>query len=212
MQPFGDALNFYVEEYAGIKGNVPPLKRRNKSTLYICTIEKAHGLINSLIETGRFNDELGLVCADELHMIGDGQRGCIYEMILSKVKYCSEQNFLKNEGKFLPVQIVATTATLQNKKEIAQFLNAYLYERDFRPVELREYIKLDKQIFEVDKTKLNMVDDDSFVKYVRTFELKDYTTEMKKNDPDGLIGLVREVIPNDSCLIFCSTKKNCENV
>jgi POLQ-like helicase len=31
-------------------------------------------------------------------------------------------------------------------------------------------------------------------------------------DPDGLTGLVQEVIPENSCLIFCSTKKNCEDV
>jgi POLQ-like helicase len=212
MQPFGDSLNFYVEEYAGIKGFIPPLKRRNKNTLYICTIEKAHSLVNSMIEKERFNDELGLVCADELHMIGDGQRGCIYEMILTKVKYCSELYFMKNNKRCFPVQIVATTATLENKTEIAKFLNAFLYERNFRPIELKEYIKLDKQIFEVDKAKLNTVDDCSFVNYVRTLELKDYSAEMRKNDPDGLVALVREVIPNDSCLIFCSSKKNCENV
>jgi POLQ-like helicase len=31
-------------------------------------------------------------------------------------------------------------------------------------------------------------------------------------DPDCLAGLVQEVIPENSCLIFCSTKKNCEDV
>lgn len=33
-----------------------------------------------------------------------------------------------------------------------------------------------------------------------------------KKDPDHLAGLVTEVIPDKSCLIFCSTKKNCENL
>lgn len=36
--------------------------------------------------------------------------------------------------------------------------------------------------------------------------------EMAKVDPDHLLGLVTEVIPQHSCLIFCPTKKNCENV
>ena len=55
------------------KGNLPPIKRR-KPTLFICTIEKAHSLVNSLIETGRLSSEVGLVVADEMHMIGDGSR------------------------------------------------------------------------------------------------------------------------------------------
>jgi len=36
--------------------------------------------------------------------------------------------------------------------------------------------------------------------------------DSKRGDPDQLTGLVLEVVPNNSCLIFCSTKKNCENV
>jgi replicative superfamily II helicase len=71
-------------------------------------------------------------------MIGDGPRGATYEMILAKVKYCSQVMLDKTDLNSLPIQIVATTATLDNKRELAQFLNAHLYERDFRPVELHE--------------------------------------------------------------------------
>lgn len=39
-----------------------------------------------------------------------------------------------------------------------------------------------------------------------------YTDFLKKIDPDRLGGLVSEVIPKESCLIFCSSKKSCENV
>lgn len=35
---------------------------------------------------------------------------------------------------------------------------------------------------------------------------------MLRLDPDHIIALVTEVIPNNSCLVFCPTKKNCENV
>lgn len=35
---------------------------------------------------------------------------------------------------------------------------------------------------------------------------------MQKIDPDHIIALVTEVIPTHSCLVFCPTKKNCENV
>lgn len=39
-----------------------------------------------------------------------------------------------------------------------------------------------------------------------------YNREMSVSDPDQLAGLVLEVVPGNSCLVFCPTKKNCENV
>jgi POLQ-like helicase len=220
MQPFGEHLNFNVEEYAGVKGNLPPIKRLKKCTLYICTIEKANSLINSLIEADRLDSEIGLVVADEMHMIGDGPRGAIYEILLSKYKYCS--NILnkkmkkeKNEGEdCFGMQIVATTATLENKSEMADFLNAILYERHFRPTELTEYVKLDKQIFKVNPKKKIMDEEDynNAVTFSHNLDISSYSNELKVSDPDYLVQLAREVIPNESCLIFCSTKKNCENV
>jgi replicative superfamily II helicase len=105
--------------------------------------------VNSLIETNRLAEEVGLIVADEIHMIGDGSRGAIYEMILSKIRYSTSLIHKENKEKLLtkcnnanklkfPIQIIATTATLQNKNELAEYLDATLYERDFRPVELKE--------------------------------------------------------------------------
>jgi POLQ-like helicase len=128
MQDLAEDLGFYCEEYAHLKGQIPPIKRRKRPSLYICTIEKANNLINSLIETNRFVEEIGLVIADEVHMIGDGPRGSIYEILLTKVKF-----MCKNKE----IQIIATTATLQNKHEVAKYLDANLYERNYRPVELK---------------------------------------------------------------------------
>lgn len=189
---------------------------RNKHTLYVCTIEKANSLINSLIETARLDSEIGLVFADELHMIGDGPRGATYEMLLSKIKFASAQ-MLAAPVPQIPIQLVATTATLDNKRELADFLDAFLYERDFRPVELREFIKLDAQIFELDKKKLAerryQDENESFVSKSRDLTPRlDASQEQKKDDPDNLVGLVLECIPEQSCLVFCPSKKNCENV
>jgi len=39
-----------------------------------------------------------------------------------------------------------------------------------------------------------------------------YTAEQKSLDVDCLAALVLEVVPHNSCLVFCPTKKNCENV
>uniref|UniRef100_A0A1A7WDJ9 Helicase, POLQ-like n=1 Tax=Iconisemion striatum TaxID=60296 RepID=A0A1A7WDJ9_9TELE len=193
LASFGLELDFMVEEYAGSKGKFPPVKRRNNRSLYIATIEKAHSLVNSLIETSRL-ENLGLVVVDELHMLGDGSRGAVIEMTLSKVQYMSKTT-----------QIIGMSATLGNIKDLQTFLRAENYTSDFRPVQLREYVKLSDSIYEVDPKEENCF------RFSRLLSFK-YSSAMQKMDPDHIIALVTEVIPTHSCLVFCPTKKNCENV
>eukprot|EP00062_Callorhinchus_milii_P021566 gi/632978417/ref/XP_007905902.1/ PREDICTED: helicase POLQ-like isoform X2 [Callorhinchus milii] len=193
LSGFGVEFNFLVEEYAGSKGKFPPIKRREKNSLYIATIEKAHSLVNSLIETERINS-LGLVVIDELHMLGEGSRGAILEMTLSKIFYTSKIT-----------QIIGMSATLNNVGDLQRFLDAEHYTNNFRPVQLKEYVKIHDSIYEVDNKT-----EDRFT-FSRVLNYK-YSSNMQKVDPDHLIALVTEVIPKYSCLVFCPTKKNCENV
>ncbi|XP_035770073.1 helicase POLQ-like [Neolamprologus brichardi] len=193
LASFGLELDFMVEEYAGSKGRFPPVKRRNKTSLYIATIEKAHSLVNSLIESSRL-DNLGLVVVDELHMLGDGSRGAIIEMTLAKVQYVSKTT-----------QIIGMSATLGNIKDLQTFLRAENYTNNFRPVQLKEFVKLHDTIYEVDPKEENCF------RFSRLLNFK-YSSTMQKIDPDHIIALVTEVIPAHSCVLFCPTKKNCENV
>nr|XP_026267725.1 helicase POLQ-like isoform X3 [Urocitellus parryii] len=72
-------------------------------------------------------------------------------------------------------------------------------------VELKEYLKINDTIYEVDSKA------DSGMTFSRLLNYK-YSDTLKKMDPDRLVALVTEVIPNYSCLVFCPSKKNCENV
>nr|XP_055169148.1 helicase POLQ-like isoform X4 [Nyctereutes procyonoides] len=193
LSSFGVELGFFVEEYAGSKGKFPPIKRRGKKSLYIATIEKGNSLVNSLIETGRISS-LGLVVVDELHMIGEGSRGAILEMTLAKVLYTSKTT-----------QIIGMSATLNNVEDLQKFLQAEYYTSQFRPVELKEYLKINDAIYEVDSKAENGM---TFSRLLNC----QYSNTLKKMDPDHLVALATEVIPNYSCLVFCPTKKNCENV
>ncbi|CAO2639190.1 Helicase POLQ-like, partial [Lemmus lemmus] len=193
LSSFGIELGFFVEEYAGSKGKFPPTKRREKKSLYIATIEKGHSLVNALIETGRISS-LGLVVVDELHMIGEGSRGATLEMTLAKVLYTSKTT-----------QIIGMSATLNNVQDLQEFLKAEYYSSQFRPVELKEYLKVNDTIYEVDSKAENGM---AFSRLLNC----QYSDALKKMDPDHLVALVTEVIPSYSCLIFCPSKKNCENV
>ncbi|NWX13844.1 HELQ Helicase, partial [Aegotheles bennettii] len=193
LSSFGIELGFLVEEYAGSKGRFPPIKRRLKKSLYIATIEKGHALVNSLIETERI-DDLGLVVVDELHMLGEGSRGATLEITLAKILYTSKNT-----------QIIGMSATLSNVGDLQKFLQAEYYTNNFRPVELKEYVKIRDTIYAVDsKTEKGFT-------FSRLLNFK-YSSNLEKADPDHIIALVTEVIPKYSCLIFCPTKKNCENV
>lgn len=193
LSPFALELGFTVEDYAGSRGKYPPIKRR-KNAVYISTIEKADILVNSLIETERF-DEVGLVVVDEFHLIGENSRGAIIESVLIKCM------FLKPD-----IHIVALSATVGNPDQISNFLNGFMYVNNFRPVSLYEYVKIDDDVFQVNYDKLSEP-----LTLIKRFKNKSIYKHINI-DPDMIGFLVGEVVPKKSCLIFCPTKKNCENI
>ncbi|PNI83081.1 HELQ isoform 4 [Pan troglodytes] len=134
------------------------------------------------------------IVQEKLHMIGEGSRGATLEMTLAKILYTSKTT-----------QIIGMSATLNNVEDLQKFLQAEYYTSQFRPVELKEYLKINDTIYEVDSQAENGMTFSRLLNYK-------YSDTLKKMDPDHLVALVTEVIPNYSCLVFCPSKKNCENV
>lgn len=197
LMPFATEFKFIVEEYCAGKGTIPPTKRRKKNVIYICTMEKAHILYDSLHENKRL-EEVGLIVVDELHMVGDASRGHTLETVLTKAVFNTSAG----------VQIIGMSATISNLNEIATFLKADVYTRDFRPIELKEFIKIGSDILAVD-AKAQLLSE--AFKLERTIAV-DCKPHIAKRDPDQIAALVLEVIPTNSCLVFCATKQNCESV
>ena len=94
------------------------------SNLLILTNEKMDSIIRHSAE---WVDEIGLVISDEVHLIGDENRGPTLEMILTQLKLLETKP-----------QIVGLSATITNSDEIADWLECILVKNDWRPVPLSE--------------------------------------------------------------------------
>ncbi len=99
-------------------------KGLEKSDILILTNEK----MDSIIRHGpEWIEEVGLVIADEIHLIGDQDRGQTLEVVLTKLK------LLENKP-----QILALSATITNVDDLAEWLNCKIVDNEWRPVPLYE--------------------------------------------------------------------------
>ena len=174
----------------------PPQKRRHKRTLFVCTIEKAHALFNSLVVEQRLG-EVGLIVIDEIHMLGEPTRGAHLECLVAKVKHINNNHTEANSAdlaaaKSNKIQLIAMSATVGNLHELARFLdNAELFTDAWRPVQLEEYVKVGRDIFQVAAHK-DRAEGEEF-RLVRKLDLTSYSQAMKNLDEDYLTELVLEV-------------------
>ena len=104
----------------------------------VATSEKADSMIR---HGSRWMDKVGLVIADEVHMIHDPGRGPTLEVTLTKL-------MRRNRD----LQIIALSATMSNAFDLAEWLHARLVESDWRPIPLKEGVYCDGQILFDDRT------------------------------------------------------------
>ncbi|MCS7095264.1 MAG: DEAD/DEAH box helicase [Thaumarchaeota archaeon] len=101
------------------------------SDLVVATYEKADSLVR---HRARWLGDVRLVVVDEVHMIGDGERGPTLEMTVAKLMEVFEEP-----------QMLCLSATIRNAEEIARWLDAGLVRSDFRPVPLKEGVLVERE-------------------------------------------------------------------
>ncbi|XP_073433090.1 DNA polymerase theta isoform X2 [Dendrobates tinctorius] len=183
----------------GYMGGSAPAGGFTSLDVAVCTIEKANGLVNRLIEENRI-DLLGMMVVDELHMLGDSHRGYLLELLLTKIEYVTRKptaRIKSSSDSWSEVQIVGMSATLPNLGLLASWLGAELYHTDYRPVPLREQLKIGKTFY------------DSSMATVREMQPLIHL----KGDDDHIVSLCYEtVLSGHAILIFCPSKNWCEKL
>jgi len=96
--------------------------RLGRFDVIVCTSEKADALLRHRTS---WVQEIGCVVVDELHLLHDTGRGPTLEVNLARFRAVLPQ-----------AQIVGLSATVQNAKELASWLDAELVTSDWRPVTL----------------------------------------------------------------------------
>ena len=176
----------------GFMGSHSPAGGLTQVDIAVCTIEKANGLINRLMEEDTLNI-LGCVVVDELHMVGDSHRGYLLELMLTKLAYVTKSRSAPSEH----VQLIGMSATLPNLPLLASWLQAALYHTDFRPIPLAEHIKVDNKIM---------------TKELDT--LREIPAELvSPDDGDHILALCMETVrAGHAVLVFCPSKAWCEKL
>ena len=111
--------------------DLPPDRLEHLDVL-VATSEKADGLLR---RGSPWLDRLGVVVADEVHLMRDPDRGPTLEVSLTRLRRA-----------YPDLQVVALSATVGNSEEVAAWLGADHVASDFRPVPLKLGVYYDGRI------------------------------------------------------------------
>jgi len=99
-----------------------------KYNLLILTTEKLDSLLRHRVA---WLNEVKIVVIDEIHLLNDPGRGPTLEIILTLLK------------SLIKPQMIGLSATIGNPEELAHWLEAELVQDSWRPVELKQGIRLE---------------------------------------------------------------------
>ncbi len=115
-----------------------PADRLDRLDILVATSEKADGLLR---RGSPWLDRLGVVVADEIHLMRDPDRGPTLEVSLTRLRQ-----------RYPDLQVVALSATIGNSEELADWLGARHIASTFRPVPLKLGVYSDGRILFTDLT------------------------------------------------------------
>lgn len=127
--------------------------------IIILTSEKLDSLMRHGIS---WIGSVGLVVADEIHLLNDPDRGPVLEITLTKLKQLINPHF------------IALSATISNYKELAEWLDAEPVWSDYRPVKLKKGIYYNKEVCFENKENIESDETDA-IRF-----LVDYSLRKKK--------------------------------
>ena len=151
-----------------------PDPQLDRYDIIVATSEKADSLLRHRTDWVK---NIALVIADEVHLIHDPGRGPTLEITLAKLKKLNPA-----------IQVIALSATIQNAKDVAEWLDAKLIESEWRPTRLKEGVYLENKIYFVDNTRHEV-----------------------RNLKTPVVSLVCDAVENGGqCLVFVNTRKATE--
>jgi helicase len=130
-------------------------EKLEKLDVLVATSEKADGLLR---RGSPWLDRLGVVVADEVHLLRDPDRGPTLEVSLTRLR-----------RSYPGLQVVALSATVGNSEELADWLGASHVASEFRPVPLKLGVYYEGRITFADLSSREIdPPDDAVPRLVRT--------------------------------------------
>ncbi|KAG1658665.1 hypothetical protein FOA52_007871 [Chlamydomonas sp. UWO 241] len=233
LEPILDAMGLTVSKFYG--GQSERTVMTDKTGVIICTIEKANALVNKMMEEDSLN-QLGALIVDELHMVGDDERGYLLELLLTKLRFwttaaeaaaggsgregASQHGAIPAAGGSVPSQGHGTASTSGARSNSAVLKNQdglqIIGMSATMPNVSDVAAWLGAQLY---LTTFRPVPLDQFIRVgdhlcdrnLKVVRALNVDPVWRKSDPDLFVWLTRETVDEGhSVLLFCGTKRECE--